>query len=89
MIIVWKINPYEKSLNIHKYGLLYNQTIYFFFLLFVNFINYFDTIPEIVSLVFVYFILSLCLILVVLTIVRLFYEYKYGEKLENEVQKKR
>jgi hypothetical protein len=38
---------------------------------------------------FVYSVIAACVIIVVFTIVRLYYEYKYGVELENQIKKER
>lgn len=47
----------------------------------INVVNFVQKFDEIYSLVFVYFILFVCVIIVVFTIIRLYYEYRYGEEL--------
>ncbi len=75
-VLLW-INPYQKSLRIHSFGLALNHFTYLFFLFFVNVTNFVD-LSDIISLIFVYAILFFCVVLIVFTIIRLYYEYRYG-----------
>lgn len=40
MILIHRINPYQQSLNVHKYGLILCQFTYLVFLIVINFINF-------------------------------------------------
>lgn len=82
IFVLYQINPYQKSLMIHTYGLYLNQLIYLLFLLYVNLVNFIgDAFPQVLSLIIVYFILATCFVLMAFTITRLYYEYRYGEEL--------
>ena len=78
MVILKIIDPYQQSLNVHKYGLFLCQSVYLVFLIVINCINIVGIKTEIISLAIVYTILVLCGIIIVFTIIRLYYEYRYG-----------
>ena len=83
------IDPYQQSLNIHKYGLFLCQGVYLVFLIGINFINFVGIRNEIISLIIVYTILVFCGIIIIFTVIRLYYEYRYGADLEKKIQKER
>lgn len=76
------IKPYELSLTIHTVGLFTCNIIYLIFLLFINIINFVDDIPDMMTLIFGFLTLGAIVVIIGLTIVRLYYEYRYGEELE-------
>ena len=78
MIILFRIKPYQLSLNVHSYGLNINQLVVLIVLAFVNLLNYIENLNEILVLALGYFIIGVCCGIIVLSGVRLFYEYKYG-----------
>jgi len=78
MIALKRIDPYQQSLNVHKYGLFLCQAVYLVFLIVINFINIVGIKTEIISLIIVYTILVLCGEIICFTIIRLYYEYRYG-----------
>ena len=87
MVLIKAIDPYKQSLNVHKYGLFLCQFTYLLFLIVINFINFVGIKVELISLVIVYLIFGLCVFIIVFTVVRLYYEYRYGAELEKKIQK--
>jgi hypothetical protein len=83
------IHPYKQSLRVHSITLLINQCVYLVFLIFINLINFVKDIDEILVLMMGYFITGCCGVLVLLTAVRLYYELRYGEALEKQIQMER
>ena len=77
-----RTNPYRQCLRIHALVLYINHSLYLIFLVVINLVNFILNIDEIVILGLGYLLTGSCGCLVVLSIVRLYYEYRYGEKLE-------
>jgi len=73
MAILFKISPYQLSLNVHSVGMWINQFILLIVLVFVNLVNYLGNIDEILVLVLGFFIVAISGIVVVLGGVRLYY----------------
>jgi hypothetical protein len=82
VVLIFYIYPYKMSLTIHSIGLFTCLVLYGLFLLFINVINFVDKVDEISVLIMGYFMLGGCALIIVLAIVRLYYEYRYGEALE-------
>lgn len=74
-----KHQPYRECLRIHTIGIVYNRLVYLGFLVFVNIKNLFPNIEELIMLVMVYFVILGLAVVIILSIVRLYYEYRYGE----------
>jgi amino acid transporter len=89
IIALLMIHPYKQSLRVHSITLLINQCVYLVFLIFINLINFVKGIDEILVLMMGYFITGCCGVLVLLTAVRLYYELRYGEALEKQIQMER
>ena len=83
------VHPYKQSLRVHTVTLLINQIVYLIFLFFINLINFIKEMDELLIMMLGYFITGCCGVLMILTAVRLYYELKYGEALEKEIQKER
>jgi hypothetical protein len=81
------INPYKMSLRIHTVGLFTCQAVYGLFLVFINLVNFLDEMDDIGVLLIAYLILGCSGFIIVFKIMRLYYEYKYGEELERQIQK--
>jgi hypothetical protein len=79
-VLIW-INPYKMSLRIHTVGLFTCQGIYGIFLIFINMINFMSEVIEFGVLMVAYIILCCSGFIILFTIVRLYYEYKFGEEL--------
>jgi hypothetical protein len=80
------IHPYKQSLRVHTVTLLINQIVYLVFLFFINLINFVKEMDETLIMILGYFITGCCGILMIFTVLRLYYELKYGEALEKEIQ---
>jgi hypothetical protein len=80
------IKPYKQSLRIHAVALYLNQALYFVFLVFINLINFVPDIDEFICLCMGYFVSGMVWLLIILTLVRLYYEIRYGEALEKKIQ---
>ena len=76
------IHPYRQSLRVHTITLLINQCVYIVFLTFINLINMVEEMNETLVIMMGYFISGCCGFLMVLTAIRLYYELRYGEALE-------
>jgi hypothetical protein len=83
------IHPYKQSLRVHTITLLIYQVVYIVFLIGINLINLVNDLDELFILSLGYFITGCCGLLIVLTGLRLYYELRYGEALEKEIQKER
>ncbi len=83
------VHPYRQSLRVHTVTILINQAVYIIFLAFINLINLVDNIDEFLVIMMGYFITGCCGFLMLLTGVRLYYELRYGETLEKQIQKER
>ena len=80
------IKPYKQALRIHSVTLYFNQFLYFVFLVVINLINLIDVIDDFLVLCFGYFVIGCVYLLILLTVVRLYYEIRYGEGLEKTIQ---
>lgn len=80
------IQPYKQSLRIHAFVLYMNQALYGAFLIVINLINFLSPVNELLILYIGYAITGWVSILIVLTFVRLYYEIRYGEALEKQIQ---
>lgn len=78
MVFLAWIKPYSNSLHVHTISLFTCHFVFLIFLIFINIVNVFRNIEETTVLLVGYFILGCCGIIIVLTIVRLYYEYRYG-----------
>lgn len=78
MFILLNLNPYQMSLKVHTIGLWLCQLVYLIFLLFINLINFVENISEIVVLCLGYLVLVFCVAIIIFTIIRLYYEYRFG-----------
>lgn len=91
--VIFSINiqPYKQALRIHSVALYFNQFLYFVFLVVINLINLVDVIDDFLVLCLGYFVIGCVYFLILLSVVRLYYEIRYGEALENQinVQKKK
>ena len=85
MVIIIVLNPYRYSLKVHTIGMVINNAIYLTFLIVVNFINYLDSIHHDISLLLGYTMLGLCCLSIIFSIIRLYYELRYGRKLEDKL----
>lgn len=81
------INPYKMTLRIHTVGLFTCQGVYGMFLIFINIINFLPLMHDLMVIGMVYGVFGLSLIMIIMTVVRLYYEYRYGVNLEKEIQK--
>ena len=81
MIILAKIKPYQQSLRIHSIALGLNQIVYFVFLVLLNLINFIDQINDFIILCLGFFVVGCCYLLILMTIIRLYYQIRYGEAL--------
>ena len=80
------IKPYKQALRIHSVTLYFNQFLYFVFLVVINLINLIDVIDDFLVLCFGYFVIGCVYLLILLTVIRLYYEIRYGEGLEKTIQ---
>jgi hypothetical protein len=83
------IHPYKQSLKVHTITLLLNQALLIVFLVIINFINLFPDMDELLILMMGYFLTGCCGLLILLTVIRLYFELRYGEELEKRIQKER
>jgi hypothetical protein len=83
------IHPYRQSLRVHSITLILNHVVYIVFLVVVNLINLVNEIDESLVLMLGFFIPGCCALLIILSVVRLYYELRYGEALEREICKER
>lgn len=83
------IRPYKQALRIHSVALYFNQFLYFVFLVVINLINLVDFIDDFIVLCFGYFVVGCVYFMILLTIVRLYYEIRYGETLEKKIHAER
>ena len=89
IIILLFIHPYRQSLRVHSFTLIFNQLIYLGFLIVINLINYLEKLNEMVILMLAYFVCFCCACSIIMTGVRLYYELRYGEELEIQIQEER
>jgi hypothetical protein len=89
MIGIIMIDPYRQSLIIHKVGLLLSNGLLFLYLVVINLINYINDLDKIIVLLLGYMITFGCGLEMIITVVRLYYELRYGEKLEKKIQEER
>jgi hypothetical protein len=82
MIVVFSINPYKMSLKVHTIGMLINNSIYLAFLVIINLINYLDKLEPKIAIFFGYGMIAFCVASIVVTVIRLYYELRYGRELE-------
>ncbi len=78
IIIIISINPYRQSLRIHTVTLLINHGVYTIFLVVLNIINFVEKVDEIIILGMGYLIMVSCFVVMVLSIIRIYYQYRYG-----------
>jgi cysteine-rich repeat protein len=83
------IHPYKQSLKVHTITLLINHGLLIAFLVVINFINLIPDMDELLIVMMGYFLTGFCGMLMILTVVRLYFELKYGEELEKKIQKER
>lgn len=81
MVCLYLIDPYKQSLKVHSVGIIFNNIVYFIFLVIINVINYTDDIHKDLALGLGYGIIVLGSISIIITIVRLYYELRYGKEL--------
>lgn len=84
-----KIDPYRQSLSIHKVGLIISNVLFFVYLAVINLINYVKNLDNLIILLLGYVITFGCGLVIIMTLVRLYYELRYGEKLEKQIQEER
>ena len=84
-IVLIVIRPYKKALRVHSVALYFNQFVFFVFLVVINVINFIDAIDDFIVLCLGYFVIGCCYLLILLSMVRLYYEIRYGEALENKI----
>jgi hypothetical protein len=89
LIALVKIDPYRQSLTIHKVGLIFSNTLFLVYLAVINLINYVKDLDNLVILLLGYVITFGCAVMMVMTLVRLYYELRYGEELEKQIQEER
>lgn len=82
-----RVNPYKMSLRIHSVSLFACQGLYTMFLIFINLINFVPSIHDTIILAVIFVIFGFSLFIVIITAVRLYYEHRFGEHLEKEMQK--
>lgn len=85
MIVIFSINPYKMSLKVHTIGMLINNAIYLVFLVLINFINYMTKMQPAIAMFFGYAMIAFCLASIIVTIIRLYYELRYGRELEMQL----
>lgn len=85
-ILLVFIRPYKKALRMHSVALYFNQFLYCVFLIVINLINLIDIIDDFLVLCLGYFVVGCIYLLILLTVVRLYYEIRYGAALENKIQ---
>lgn len=83
------IHPYKQSLKVHTITLLINQALLIAFLVVINFINLFPDMDEMLIIMMGYFLTGCCGLLILLTVIRLYFELRYGEELDKKIQKER
>jgi len=81
IINIFLINPYKQCLKVHTIGMMLNNAIYLVFLIIINFINYFDEINQTLMILLGYGMSTCCGISIIITIIRLYYELRYGRAL--------
>lgn len=81
MVLIYIIDPYKQSLKVHTVGLMFNNFVYLVYLVIINVINYSEDIHNDVTLGLGYTVIVCCFISVIITLVRLYYELKYGKEL--------
>lgn len=79
IVYLYLIDPYKQSLKVHTVGMMFNNFVYFLFLIIINVINYSEDIHPDATLALGYTIIFCCFISIVITLVRLYYELKYGK----------
>jgi hypothetical protein len=89
MIVIFCINPYKMSLKVHTIGMLLNNFIYLVFLIIINFINYMQKMQPAIAMFFGYAMIAFCFVSIVITIIRLYYELRYGRELEMQLEEER
>jgi hypothetical protein len=72
-IALIQIDPYQQSLKIHKFTLIFNNALYLLFIFVINLINYIDNLDSIIVLLLAYLVTFCCGIGIMLTFVRLYY----------------
>lgn len=81
IVLLIIIRPYKQALRIHSVALYFNQSLYWVFLVVINLINLIDVIDDFLVLCFGYFLIGCVYLLILLTVVRLYYEIRYGQAL--------
>ena len=89
MIVIFCIKPYKMSLKVHTIGMFLNNAIYLVFLIIINFINYMPTMQPSIAMYFGYAMIAFCIVSIIITIVRLYYELRYGRELEMQLEEER
>jgi uncharacterized membrane protein len=89
MVCLYLIDPYKQSLRVHTVGIIFNNVIYFIFLVIINVINYAEDLHKDVTLGLGYGMIALGFISIIITAVRLYYELRYGKELEQKIQQER
>jgi hypothetical protein len=79
MACLYLIDPYKQSLRVHNVGIIFNNVIYFIFLVIINLINYAEDLHKDVTLGLGYVMIALGSISIIITTVRLYYELSYGK----------
>jgi hypothetical protein len=79
ILYVYRTDPYKQSLKIHTIGMIFNNIIYLIYIIIINVINYSDDIYPEVTLFLGYGMIFGCSISIILTIIRLYYELRYGK----------
>lgn len=85
VILLIRIQPYKQALRIHSVALYFNQFLYLMFLVVINLINLIDVIDDFLVLCLGYFVIGCVYLLILLSVVRIYYEIRYGETLENQI----
>jgi hypothetical protein len=79
IIYLFVIDPYKQSLKVHTVGIMFNNFLYLIFLITINFINYSEDIHPDATLGLGYATIVCCFLSILITLVRLYYELKYGK----------
>ena len=79
MVCLYLIDPYKQSLRVHSIGIIFNNVLYFALLVIINVINYTEEIHRDITLGLGYGVIIFGSISIIITIVRLYYELKYGK----------
>lgn len=82
LITIIIIMPYKQSLKIHTIGLFISNLIYLGFLIIINVINYVDNMDDKLILFIGYGITASCGVSIIVSIIRTYYQIRYGRQLE-------